>query len=59
VATEALVVQQEALSQVDHSVHQATALVAEVLPSVEAVQMAETYQMEVVLSVDIDKDNNK
>jgi hypothetical protein len=59
VATEALVVQQEAQSQVDHSVHQATALVAEVLPSVEAVQMAETYQMEVVLSVDIDKDNNK
>ena len=54
-----MVVQQEALSQVDHSVRQATALVAEVLPSVEAVQMAETYQMEVVLSVDIDKDNNK
>ena len=59
VATEALVVQQEALSQVDHSVHQATALVAEVHPSVEAVQVAETYQTEVVLSVDIDKDNNK
>ena len=58
-ATEALVEQQEALSQVDHSVHQATALVAEVHPSVEAVQVAETYQTEVVLSVDIDKDNNK
>ena len=54
-----MVVQQEALSQVDHSVRQATALVAEVLPSVEAVQMAETYQMEVVLSVDIDNNNNK
>jgi hypothetical protein len=26
---------------------------------VEAVQVAETYQTEVVLSVDIDKDNNK
>jgi len=59
VATEALVVQQEALSQVDHSVRQATALVAEVHPSVEAARMAETYQTEVVLSVDIDKDNNK
>jgi len=59
VATEALVVQQEALNQVDHSVRQATALVAEVLPSVEAVQMAEIYQMEVVLSVDIDNNNNK
>ena len=55
----ATLVVQAVVASVEEVASEVAALVAEVHPSVEAVQVAETYQTEVVLSVDIDKDNNK
>lgn len=56
VEVETMVAQQEAMSQVAHSAHQAAASVEVVQHSAEAVQVAVTTQTEEVPSEDIDND---
>ena len=56
VEVETMVAQQEAMSQVVHSVHQAVASVEVAQHSAEAVQVAVTTQTEEVPSEDIDND---
>lgn len=56
VEVETTVAQQEAMSQVAHSVHQATASVVVVQHLAEAVQVVEAFQTEVAHLVDIDND---
>lgn len=56
VEVEAMVAQQEAMSQVAHSVHQATASVVVAQHLAEAAQVAETFLTEVAHLVDIDND---
>ena len=56
VEVETMVAQQEAMSQVAHSAHQAVALVVVAQHSAEAVLVAVTTQTEEVPSEDIDND---
>ena len=56
VEVEAMVAQQEAMSQVTHSVHQATASVVVAQHLAEAAQVVEAFQTEVAHLVDIDND---
>lgn len=51
-----MVAQQEAMSQVAHSVHQATASVVVAQHLAEAAQVVEAFQTEVAHLVDIDND---
>lgn len=51
-----MVAQQEAMSQVAHSMHQATASVVVAQHLAEAAQVAEAFQTEVAHLVDIDND---
>lgn len=56
VEVETMVAQQEAMSQVAHSVHQATASVVVAQHLAEAAQVVEAFQTEVAHLVDIDND---
>ena len=56
VEVETMVAQQEAMSQVAHSMHQATASVVVVQHLAEAAQVVEAFQTEVAHLVDIDND---